>query len=569
MEQRPSDFSGSFQEKAENPKFELDARNLKFFKEDIFHVPFRNLGESSNYKHFKHVFVDEDDYEDFKHDLVNFHNLRSRWKDDRKKVSRERPRIHSLADETFSREIAEGKFGGSMRRHVSADDVDDFEGLRERHLGTLERQRSLQIQRQNSGSLGRKQEIKVKHTGSLERRKEIQIKHSDSLESVKSLDLKRTDSTERNKEIQIKHSGSLDRLEKVNVKRTNSVENTSEIQIKHTGSLERLKKLDLQRTNSIEKDRELQVKHTGSLKRQNDFGIKGSNPTVKAKETEFKRTNSFERRQEVEGKQKEFGSRYLDQGDAQFMFKPLPMMEFFQNDEHFQEFDRVFETVKNKKRYASNSSLDKYRWSPRLEGNKSDDESDSESDDANVFPEIKVDDIFSDFFDNDDDFKNFEEEFQNFQLKRRSKALERWQRNSVCDLIEDLKAFCDSEDSTSSNKTSLPVENKLSLPKLWNQGGEWDYIFNKIRRPGPGQSASVSNSDTGRSDLTVRCDSESGDHLLDDVSDNGSCRDTGYYSESSKYNTDFGNICSACQKNSNPGEFQVSLHSMHSKFGFS
>lgn len=402
MEQRPSEFRGIFQEKSENQKFDLDTRNLKFFKEDIFQVPFRNLSDSSNYKHFKHVFVDEDDYEDFKQDLVNFHHLRSRWKDDRKKVSKERPRINSVVDQNI-----------------------------------CEREIPIQTLKNSSCVLGNSKvlsEPEEKRTNTLERQKLIPIE----------------------------------------VKKTET-----------------------------EKENEVEVKH-------------------------------------------------YDHGDLNFAFKPLPMMEFFQNDEHFQEFDRVFETVKNKRRYASNSSLDKYRWSPRLDGNKSDDEASDSEGDSSVFPELKVDDIFSDFFDNDDDFKNFEQEFENFQIKRRSKALERWHRTSVCDLIEDLKAFCDSDEPSSSNKTSLPLENKLSLPKLWNQGGEWDYIFSKIRRHG--QVPSVS-SDTGRSDLTVRCDSDSGDCLLDDVSDTGSCRDTGYYSESSRFNTNLGNICSACQQSSDPGEF--------------
>lgn len=466
MEQRPSDFSGSFREKPENQKFELDTRNLKFFKEDIFNVPFKNLSESSNYKHFKHVFVDEDDYEDFKHDLVNFHHLRSRWKDDRKKVSKERPRIFSSVDadsDSHQRDLPLQAARDTARSFsLTSDDFDE----------EIDRPRS-----------------------TLERQKRLEFKHSDSLERGKKIEVKRTNSSEG---------------KKIEVKRTNSSEG---------------KKVEIKRTNSSESRRELQIQHTGSLERRKDRGIR----------------------------QKEFAGRQHDDSDLNFMFKPLPMMEFFQNDEHFQEFDRVFETVKNKRRYASNSSLDKYRWSPRHEGDKSDDDtSDSDLEEGGVFKDLKVDDIFSDFFDNDADFKNFEEEFQNFQIKRRSKALERWHTNSVCDLIEDLKAFCDSEDPTSSNKTSLPVENKLSLPKLWNQGGEWDYIFNKIR--GPGQAPSVGNSDTGRSDLTVRCDSESGNYLLDDVSDTGSCRDTGYYSESSKYNTNRGTICSECQRNSNPGK---------------
>ena len=371
-------------EKSENQKFDLDSRNLKFFKEDIFRVPFEELSDSSSYKHFKHVFVDEDDYEDFKQDLVNFHQLRSRWKNDRKKVSKGRPKWHSLLD------------------------INDTE--------------------------------------------------KPSADENKAFCLEQT----------------LE--EKVIYKKADSDSDS-------------------------------------------DSGLEGKgHPRFK-----------------------EIGSILGLELDS------IPMMEFFQNDEHFQEFDRVFETVKNKRRYASNSSLDKYRWSPHQSDDNKSDSSDSETE---VFDELKVDDIFADFFNNDDDFKLFEEEFENFQLKRRSLAVDKWHRNSVCDLIEDLKAFCDSEElKGSTNKTNLPSENKLSLPRLWNQGGEWDYIFNKIKNR-PDVVASI-NSDTGKSDLTVTCDSESGNNLLDDLSETSN-GDTGYFSELT-CNNGTENSC-MCNSQINDGE---------------
>ncbi|XP_052780027.1 uncharacterized protein LOC128217145 isoform X1 [Mya arenaria] len=393
MEQKPSEiYSGFRQEKSENQKIDLESRNLKFFKEDIFQVPYEKLSDSSNYKHFQHVFVDSDDYEDFKQDLVNFHHLRSRWKDDRRKVSKERPsRLNSLVDDSDIIKFRESKgIDSSLKK--------ELEGL-----------------------CGEGEHI------------------YEEIDDVK-------------KEV------------------------------------EKLKAKELKNTE----------------------------PKAKC------------------------------EGDCDcldFALESLPMMEFFQNDEHFLEFDRVFETVKNKRRYASSSSLDKYRWSPHSEGHKSDDSSsdtDTENEDGGEeFPELKVDDIFADFFDNDADFKDFEKEFENFQFKRRSNCLERWHRNSVCDLVEDLKAFCDKDEQNGSNK-----ENKLSLPKLWNQGGEWDYIFNKICQNGKVPSV---NSDTCRSDLTVTCDSESGNYLLDDVSD-VSNRDTGYYSEA-KFNGDTPETCT-CQQQS-------------------
>ena len=542
MEQRPAEFSGSFQEKAENPKFELDTRNLKFFKEDIFNLPFKNIPESSNYKHFQHVFTDEDDYEDFKQNLVNFHNLRSRWKDDRKKVSKARPKINSGDfDRSSSYEEQPMQTDGATHKGFhhredddDDDDGDDFYSRFEKHKNTLERQRTIDRQRlfdfknTGSGSLDREQRNPSND------RREIQIQHSDPLERNQDNQTQRSESLEGKRQIQIQHTGSLERKADLQRVHSDSLERKRQTQIESSDLTGRRK--EIQPSESSERRKEIQIQHTDSLKGLNkpqaqntDLLGRTNNTGVKPKDLSVRKKNE------------------LDLSPSR-MFKPLPMMEFFQNDEHFQEFDRVFETVKNKRRYASNSSLDKYRWSPRNEGEKSDEEvSDNDADDGGVF---KVDDIFSDFFDNDADFKNFEVEFENFQLKRRSKALPNWQRNSVCDLIEDLKAFCDTDDTTSSTKTSLPVENKLSLPKLWNQsnqGGEWDYIFNKLRCQG--QPPSVSDSDTGRSDLTVRCDSESGDYLLDDISDSGSLRDTRYNSELPKLNSQQGNTCSACQRN--------------------
>lgn len=388
MEQSSSELKESISgEKLEKQKFDLDSRNLKFFKEDIFNVSFDALSDSSNYKHFKHVFVDEDDYEDFKQDLINFHQLRSRWKGERKKVSKERPKWHSLLE------------------------IDD----------------------------GQKSESKECQTFCADQTLEEQV-----------------------------------------------------------------------------------------IYRKPNFYLESDSDSEG----------------DVRGQ-----SRFREIGNILGLeLDSLPMMEFFQNDEHFQEFDRVFETVKNKRRYASNSSLDKYRWSPHQSDDNKSDSSDSETE---VFDGLKVDDIFADFFDNDDDFKRFEEEFENFQFKRRSRTLEKWHRNSVCDLIEDLKAFCDSEETKSStNKQNKPCENKLSLPKLWNQGGEWDYIFSKIRS-NPELVSSVS-SDTGKSDLAVTCDSESGNNLLDDLSD--SCNgDTGYCSELHNQNDD----TRTCNCAAHQGEFKI------------
>ena len=379
-------------EESANSKLDFDSRNFKFFKEDIFNVPFTNLGDSSNYKHLKHVFVDEDDYEDFKQDLLDFHRLRSRWKDDRKKVSQRRgSRFHSDAESTL--------------------------------------------------------ELPPDQRKKLETSKRVEIHPC----STSELDSSSDDS--------MPNSPSMLRERK----------NTSPY-----GSL----------TDLLE-------------------GI--GRPQI---------------------------------------------MDFFQNDEHFKEFDRVFETVKQKKRYASNSSLEKYRLSPSVEDGNCDFNGADYDDDA-----FEVDAIFADFFDNDTDFQNFEDEFQKFQVKRHSQSLEKLRRtSSVIDLIGDLKAFCDTEKTENKSSNSelpkeceLPSGNQISPPRPWNAGGEWDYIFNKVRRRGTLTSES---SGTGRSDLTVICDEQSGNNLLNDLIDSN-C-DTGYYSEV-QYNGDI------CSNNCNNGKIFMNL----------
>ena len=379
-------FQQSSHENSENPKLDFDS-NFKFFKEDIFNVPFVQLGDSSSYKHLKHVFVDEDDYEDFKQDLLDFHRLRSRWKDVRKKVSNRRgSRLHSVSDTN---------------------------------------------------------------------------------------------------------------LESTSVASENSLDDTS--------------------------------KESSGTASELDLSSDESQPNSPL----MRRTNC-----------EKLSSPYGSLTDLLEGVGRPQMMDFFQNDEHFKEFDRVFETVKQKKRYASNSSLEKYRLASNQEDE--DESSTVNGDDVDEDDAFQVDDMFAEFFDNDADFQNFEDEFQKFQVKRHSQSIEKLRRNSsVCDLIEDLKAFCDTTEETQhkSSNQELPNHDKLSKispPRLWNSGGEWDYIFDKVRRRGTLTSES---SGTGRSDLTVICDDQSGNNLLTDLIDSN-C-DTGYYSEV-QYNGDnmYSNNCS-------------------------
>ncbi|KAL5014591.1 hypothetical protein ScPMuIL_008861 [Solemya velum] len=61
------------------------------------------------------------------------------------------------------------------------------------------------------------------------------------------------------------------------------------------------------------------------------------------------------------------------------------------------------------------------------------------------FNECHGDDTFSDFFDNDSDFMEFERELETCKVKRRSKVLDRINRNSGCDIVAELKALCDKD----------------------------------------------------------------------------------------------------------------------------
>ena len=158
-------------------------------------------------------------------------------------------------------------------------------------------------------------------------------------------------------------------------------------------------------------------------------------------------------------------------------------MEFFNSDENFMEFERVFETFKSKR---FSNSLDKLRWSlNRLDDSDDDDDDDSDDDDKTLmlddddlaYLDDSHDDVFSEFFDNDEDFKEFEREFQTFKVKRRSRVIDKINRNSGCDIVTELKAICDKDPTEKYDALIAAGE-----PRLWNSGGEWDYIFRHIKR---------------------------------------------------------------------------------------
>lgn len=193
------------------------------------------------------------------------------------------------------------------------------------------------------------------------------------------------------------------------------------------------------------------------------------------------------------------------------------LMEFFNSDENFQEFERVFETFKSKR---FSNSADKLRLS--LNRLVDDDSDSSDDDDKTVVLEEELfigdldddpeEDMFSEFFHNDESFIEFEREFQTFKVKRRSRVIDRINRQSGCDIVSELQAICD-RDPTKKYDAMLEVGEQ----RLWNSGGEWDYIFSHLNK---NKSSSVSNI----SGTYGSCSS------LDTVHTLSEC-DTGFYSE--------------------------------------
>ncbi|XP_076109579.1 uncharacterized protein LOC143078606 isoform X1 [Mytilus galloprovincialis] len=184
------------------------------------------------------------------------------------------------------------------------------------------------------------------------------------------------------------------------------------------------------------------------------------------------------------------------------------IMEFLNTDEHFQEFDRVFETFKSKE---ISDNIDQLRWSWKQYSDENDadsdeddnrtiqenDESLDELDDEDLM-ESTFEESFADFFDNDEDFKEFEVELQKLNSKRRSRVLlNKINRTSGCDIVTELKAFCDND----------PIEKYEAMaaePHLWNSGGEWDYIFKKIKRRSCLSCSSLAAScDSIQEDVTI------------------------------------------------------------------
>ncbi|KAK6177499.1 hypothetical protein SNE40_015590 [Patella caerulea] len=180
-------------------------------------------------------------------------------------------------------------------------------------------------------------------------------------------------------------------------------------------------------------------------------------------------------------------------------------------DDHFQEFERVYETI-----HSRRTSADLEKYHPM---DDSDDEDDDEvlskdkrggmmrpssrfssNSSLNDVFSIDFDEAFSDFFNTDEDFVEFEREFERSRLNRRSRAIHDFKRMSSCDIFSDVKSYCDR------NKASAIVEKRPSLPcnvlateqnfpglpdkktrdtssiNMWNSLEDWDYVLNKLKR---------------------------------------------------------------------------------------
>lgn len=172
-------------------------------------------------------------------------------------------------------------------------------------------------------------------------------------------------------------------------------------------------------------------------------------------------------------------------------FSPDQLMEFFNSDENFQEFERVFETFKSKR---FSNSADKLR----LSLNRFDDSDSSDDDDKTVVLDDELfigdldddpeeEDMFAEFFDNDESFIEFEREFQTFKVKRRSRVIDRINRQSGCDIVSELQAICD-RDPTKKYDAMLEAGEQ----RLWNSGGEWDYIFSHLNKNKSSSSSNIS-----------------------------------------------------------------------------
>ena len=189
---------------------------------------------------------------------------------------------------------------------------------------------------------------------------------------------------------------------------------------------------------------------------------------------------------------------------------PDPFMEFFSGDEHFQEFERVFETVHNNRRDDPDPLRRQGSWSrdarPRRRSHRDQDEDendDDEDEDGGGLNVLHIDETFLDFFDNDEDFLEFERELEKVRSNRRRSRLlgSLTRRPPSRDIFSDVQAFCQrslgggggggrgggGRGRSRTPSTSPKVERRLSAARradseLWNSAEEWGVVLDKLKR---------------------------------------------------------------------------------------
>ncbi|XP_059169698.1 uncharacterized protein LOC131951346 [Physella acuta] len=165
------------------------------------------------------------------------------------------------------------------------------------------------------------------------------------------------------------------------------------------------------------------------------------------------------------------------------------LMEFMNGDEHFQEFERVFDNVNNR-RIAK--EMDHSRALQGPSGSFPDNDRRSNyGEESTHF----TGDIFSDFFDNDETFLEFEKELEKFRASRASSLLGSVSSlGSSRDIFGDFKSYCDrnirSQSSSMSSVTSCSSEEARpscgddspchGLP--WRSVEDWERILRKMKR---------------------------------------------------------------------------------------
>ncbi|KAH9487794.1 hypothetical protein Btru_068354 [Bulinus truncatus] len=175
------------------------------------------------------------------------------------------------------------------------------------------------------------------------------------------------------------------------------------------------------------------------------------------------------------------------------------LMDFINGDEHFQEFERVFNTV-NKTRMDNVKSSPGQEILCRQSGQNNSSLALSEQSRHSTGSDMKRCersshlDLFSDFFDNDETFLEFEKEFENFRNAKKTNFLANLgHMGSSRDIFGDVKSYCDrnvkSGSQWSVNRCTSEDEATPSCPDdhgqvglIWHSVEDWEKILKKMKR---------------------------------------------------------------------------------------